>query len=961
MRTSNRIPHRRAGQSGFTLTEVIVAVAVFTVVILAALMLYDRSNREFKAGVEASNLQQNTRVAFDKLAADLRMTGYDFDRDGIPVGGAGGSNAYQQPDEQFEYIGPAALTIRANFDYETETTPCAGGVTDNCDNGREKSLESTQFPVVTTGNDEIVTYALVPDSQTTIPACDPTTNCVEFYADTHMPHRTAHPDTANGGEDEDLVQIPGVDLCMDGCNSPPYTLYRFTLDRAESDFTNGAHVRRTPLASNIRSVNFTYYQDAQGLDPLKDTDNTTDRRTGEDILGDGQWVATNSLAAVPDRLVRAKVNSVRVQLIGMNESPDPAYTDPAETVASVVHYRKYALETLTAPRNIQKRGMREQDTIAPGAPTNVTVCTGRCGIVYVRFEAPQVSSSRGAPDQYKIVYGPHTGSGYNWTGETPTFTATEGWVTGLTPNQNYDFAVVALNSYGSNMSTAVQATPLNATKPGPPTDITVTNNLENKIHLTWKRPTSDATSGAFACGPPGMPSFEMYGYVLERQVVGGTTWTQVTTAASLQSTADTVSFDDTTMENCTDYVYRVTAYELCGLTAAYNTSSNISLGYSTVSTTSTTARSNSGAAPKAPTDLYVNQGSSCPASVCAVQMTWPAVTQDINDAAINITRYHVYRRQTAPTAAATFTERTTSASTFTISGGNVTWIDNGVPIGGGEKYEYKVTAQQCTAESGASPVRIFPCTFPAGVLGSPIVTHVGAFDGSGTSAAPWLFSGGSATVRANISNAAQISSVVVNVYNGATFIGQQTRNTAPFDFTFTVPVGSTYRADVIITETGGCVSVNSVYVEEAAQGCCLVPFANDSTIISYSSGSNYVDIYLKNACPSDLNLRQLSLTFNDALTPGGTKFDTVVFPAASGGSNTIAYNVPGGSNTTITFTPPNGAGAANQAAAVTADSTTYKIRVTFTKNLTNPTQPITSIVPLYRRSSDLTDVTCTIK
>ncbi|HET8798106.1 MAG TPA: prepilin-type N-terminal cleavage/methylation domain-containing protein, partial [Thermoanaerobaculia bacterium] len=83
-----KLRHRRAS-SGYSLTEVLVAVAIFTVIVVAALLIYDQSNRVFKRGVETADLQQNVRVAFDKLVADLRMAGYDFDRDGIPTGSAG--------------------------------------------------------------------------------------------------------------------------------------------------------------------------------------------------------------------------------------------------------------------------------------------------------------------------------------------------------------------------------------------------------------------------------------------------------------------------------------------------------------------------------------------------------------------------------------------------------------------------------------------------------------------------------------------------------------------------------------------------------------------------------------------------------------------------------------------------------------------------------------------------------
>ena len=73
-------------QDGFTIAEVLVATAIFTIMIVAGLLIYDRSNRVFKTNVEAADLQQSSRIAFDKLVSDVRIAGFDFDRDGFPNG-----------------------------------------------------------------------------------------------------------------------------------------------------------------------------------------------------------------------------------------------------------------------------------------------------------------------------------------------------------------------------------------------------------------------------------------------------------------------------------------------------------------------------------------------------------------------------------------------------------------------------------------------------------------------------------------------------------------------------------------------------------------------------------------------------------------------------------------------------------------------------------------------------------
>ena len=74
---SNRIRER-----GFTLTEVMVATAVMIIVFVGILMMYDRANNVFKTSNESADMQQNLRVAYDRVLADVRMAGFDYKRGG---------------------------------------------------------------------------------------------------------------------------------------------------------------------------------------------------------------------------------------------------------------------------------------------------------------------------------------------------------------------------------------------------------------------------------------------------------------------------------------------------------------------------------------------------------------------------------------------------------------------------------------------------------------------------------------------------------------------------------------------------------------------------------------------------------------------------------------------------------------------------------------------------------------
>jgi hypothetical protein len=954
----------RRRQTGYSLAELLTAVAVFSVVMIAALLIYDRSNKYFKEGIESSNLQQNTRVAFDKLVADLRMTGFDFDRDGIPSGTiAGGTNQYQQPDEQFEYVSPSAITIRGNFDYERETQPCSPTVTENCDHGREGSTyESSYFPVVTTGNDEIVTYALVPDSQTTIPACNPLTNCVEFYADTHVPRRSyPEPGAATPGLSETLVQIPGVDLCVGGCNNPPYTLYRFTLRRDQSNFTGGVNVNRIPIASNIRSMSFTYFQDAQGSDPLKDLENTTDVDIFE-IRGLGQFNVNDPSALINEREIRSKIRSVLVDLVGMNENIDRSYTEPTDTVAP--NYRQYRLQTLVSPRNIQRRGMREQDIHEPGAPSIRTICTGHCGGVYLEWNAPEVSANQGAPDQYKVIYGPTAGVGYPC--ETTTFTQTYTHVFGtgdcaLKPDDEYRFAVVALNSYGSSQShPPVDATPLNATKPNPPVLVSATNNQSGKVTLVWNRPTTNASGGP-TCGPVHIPPAEIMGYRVERATSDSGPWEMIGSGPiTMSSPANVVTWTDTTAANCIPYWYRVMTVEKCSLNGAWNVSGIAEDGSSTFST-AIYGEAASGAKPKTPDEFDVDSGThNCDVALnCEAHMSWSKVIEDEEGAPLNIAEYKVYHRPLGTTA----WQYTGSQTVIPAAGDTVSYESPGLPTvaadGSQQQYEFTVAANQCSSlESDTfTPVRLWPCTFPEGIVASPMLTHGGAFDGDGTATNPWSFfnSDHTATVSVNILDPSRVQSITARVYNAN---GTIKANPAISGDTFSWTMGTNVfeRIVVTVTESGGCTRSAIAWVRDMPQNCCLAPLSFDNTVVAFTPGNRFVDIYLKNLCAENLSLfSYLSITWQ--ASRGGDKLESVRFTAPNG--TTVTHTVPNNQQNNATVLVPIPISTGTSPPAIPAGSSTYAIRVTFGRAPSS--SPVVNMNVTYRRVvSDLSDVSCDV-
>ena len=183
-------------ERGFSLIEMMVASAIFAIAAAVAFILYSAAQKSYKAGENFTDQQQSTRVAFDRMVSDIRLAGFNTNPDGDA----------SRVDEQVEGAWDTAITIRGDFDFEdpaANTTP-------------EAALAGIQYNVVSTGNDEIVTYVLAkpgpagPDSLT-------------LRLDPDKPR----------SKSLKTVIIPNVVLVQ---NDPPYTLYRVTLTDVNGPF-----------------------------------------------------------------------------------------------------------------------------------------------------------------------------------------------------------------------------------------------------------------------------------------------------------------------------------------------------------------------------------------------------------------------------------------------------------------------------------------------------------------------------------------------------------------------------------------------------------------------------------------------------------------------------------------------------------------------------------------------------
>ncbi|HEX3578865.1 MAG TPA: prepilin-type N-terminal cleavage/methylation domain-containing protein, partial [Thermoanaerobaculia bacterium] len=189
-------PSTRHSQRGMTMMEVLVAMLIFTVVFLVALGLYQVANRAYLRTDAATIQQQNVRFAMDRMAETIRDAGANYNTLGVN----------NLADEQVEGAWEAALFVRGDYN-----------------NLPEMTLTSATFPIVTTGNNEIVGYVLrKPGGDANNPIS------LAMKIDTSTPRNATLTGTTLAGEETVTVKAAAATLADE--TDPPYQLTRVTLD-----------------------------------------------------------------------------------------------------------------------------------------------------------------------------------------------------------------------------------------------------------------------------------------------------------------------------------------------------------------------------------------------------------------------------------------------------------------------------------------------------------------------------------------------------------------------------------------------------------------------------------------------------------------------------------------------------------------------------------------------------------
>jgi len=279
-----------------TLIELLVAMTVLLIAVAAALTMYDATLSSFKKSENAAAQQQGTRIAFDRIGADLQLAGFNFNPDGDE----------DRPDEQVEAAYDTAVVTRADYD-------CLS----------EPSLAGDEFATVSTANDEIVAYVLAKPDGSSL-------DTLSFKADMEEERRDG---------DTEWVDIDNVSLVQD---DPPYTLYRITFNGHDT-WNSESFFNRQVLAENIGSMTFRYY-DAAGTQL-----NTFDLTGASDDIGGDD---TDALISQ-----RARIERVEVDLVGLARDPDPAWVDRTDFNPGTRPFHKFQLVSSIRRRNNGMSGL----------------------------------------------------------------------------------------------------------------------------------------------------------------------------------------------------------------------------------------------------------------------------------------------------------------------------------------------------------------------------------------------------------------------------------------------------------------------------------------------------------------------------------------------------------------------------------------------------------------------------
>lgn len=788
----------RSRQRGFSLIEMLVAMTIFAIAVGVAFVLYNAAQSSYKEGEQFTEQQQNTRVAFDRIVSELRMAGFNYNPDGDST----------RPDEQIEGAWDTAITFRGDFDFEI--TPADDPVNNNVT--PETALKGA-FNIVSTGNDEIVTFALgKPDGSGGVD--------LVFNADVQESPR-------DGVSEE--VRIQGIHLVQ---SDPPYTLYRIILNNDETQYGIwSSFAIKQPVADNIKLMTFRYFDG--GGTQLNTFDLT---QTPDDIGGDEVAAAIAT---------RKSIRRIEVDLVGLTPDPDLDYVDATDAIAATRNYRKFQLTTDVVSQNLGFEGMPDLILSNPRPPQNVTGCTGHCEGVILQWQ--NSFASEDAVIGYTVWYGTDPAD----LGTPIETNSTWAWIGNLMGGPFY-FGVQARNSSKTSPITdpPLAVTPADDTQPLPinsgalgasgGTD-TSYPALEDQIDIGWGSVIENTSAGASdavdGCDPVRPVNRDLAGYRVYRGVISGfPLGSPVVTEATL---AGATNWSDLSVVNCKDYYYVVKAVDSCGTESAPSTE--------VLGSASTTIL------PEAPLNVVAAQSGSF-----TIDVNWDPVTQNTKSppTPITVTDYNIH----AAEATAGLDPDSISDGSYILAAGPVagTFYQHLFSfVAAGNSLYFKVTAlDDCPNESLKSTGAEASCEFIGTLNFSPI-------DGAslaGTVPMSLSVTGSQTYTRALIR--------VVDLSTNSDVYFQETWTT-PFtfpDWNSTAVAPGSYEIIYAVENSSGCIQQQSAFVTVNSVIACCVDAANPDLKPATGKASeknSKLAFDIINSCGKDIELISLDVSWTE--------------------------------------------------------------------------------------------------
>jgi prepilin-type N-terminal cleavage/methylation domain-containing protein len=791
------------GESGFTLAEMLIAMAIFIIAATVAFLLYDNAQRSFKKGEEATEQQQVTRVAFDKLISDLRMAGFNYNPTGHP----------NRPDEQIEGAWATAVTLRADFDAEDPTQNATPETT---------LATGSPFSVVSTGNDEIVTYALAKD------AGGVGGETLTFFADKDSPRNTS------------TEQIDVNNVALTSQNDPPYILYRISLD------STGAAVKE-PLADNIKLLAFTYY-DANGA-----------------VVNPANMGGSEATA---NKANRAKVRRVTVDVVGMTPNDEIGYTDSGDAITATQKRRKFDLISDVEPRNLGMVGAADPDNTPPTTPTGLGSCQGHCGGLLLTWNPNPATE---AVSLYNIKYGTSAASLTSLT----TSAASPAYIPGLSDASTYYFAIQAQDAAGNKSNWTANIGPISLSSNTTPLQVQnlAASPAGTQINLSWDPVGENTDAGASAavggCDPNRPTRRDSGGYKVYRKknpsgaftVPGG----EDSSFVSLSNT-----YSDSGAVLCATYGYRVAGID--GGCSAPLEGAPSSMASAATSATDEAAKPTGGTA-----QIITGNHS---------QLSWNPVTQDTASPTphtIAIERYNLYDALVDTALGETPSSVTyvlTSTGQLTCSTPTTCIHNNGGASNTATRTRwYKVAAATDCSSPFDEGLLSDPFELKCNFSGTPVFTTPtnGANVTAGTTSVALDVSGGSSTYTSASFTATPLSggpAIVIGTDN--TWSSSSPNFSVNWNAT---GLSGNYRLDAVVTQADGCarsVSINITLIAPVA--CCLS--ITSANVITQGALKKELRITFDNFCGVTLTVDQMTIQMTTDPTNNDAKMSAAEFDSS---------------------------------------------------------------------------------